>query len=381
MEENESKWEKFKVWLKSPQGKKAIPVILIILIILGFLGYTIYKRYFKKEKPTIQEETKELFTGKKEETQRCNLDGIMYSKEEANRHPLGIMVENHSQSRPHSGLDHASIIYEAIAEGGITRFLAIYGPKVPKKVGPIRSARTYYLDWDLEYGAFFAHCGGNMDALDMIPGMGIKDLDQFSLGKKAYWREARGGRATEHTMYTNPKKLYEVAKEKGWNTEKSNFTSLEFKNDAEDIDRPKSQTIKIPFSTNTYNITWKYDPNNNEYLRFMAGSAHKDTISDNQLKAKNIIVQTVTRQSTTTRINESGWKFNTVGEGKAKIFMDGREIDATWKKKNQKARTLFYDIQGKQIKFNPGVFWYEIIHPDISVSVETVETETESDKK
>lgn len=369
--QNESKWEKLKAWSKTPQGKRAIPIILIVLVILGFFGYTIYKRYFVKNKPS--EETTNIFGGKQEETIRCNLDGMMYAPEDANRHPLAVMVENHTQARPHTGLDEASIIYEAIAEGGITRFLAIYGPLTPDKVGPVRSARTYYLDWDLEYDAFYAHCGGNIDALDLIPQLGIKDLDQFSVGSKAYWRENRGGRATEHTMYTDTKKLYSEAKDKGWDITKSDFTSLEFKNDLDKAQRPTSQTVKVNFSTEPYNVTWKYDPESNEYLRYVGATAHKDEKNDKQLKAKNIIVQVVNRTATTTKINEPGWNMDTVGEGKAKIYLDGKEIEAKWKKTSEKARTLFYDAQGKQIKFNPGVFWYEIVHPDTSVTAETTE--------
>jgi len=365
--EKESKWQKFKSWLKSPQGKKTIPIILIVLVVLGFLGYTIYSRYFKKDIP--QEEQKEVFVGKEEKKEKCALDGLMYEPEDANRHPLAIIVENHTQSRPHTGLNDATIVYEAIAEGGITRFLAIYGPKVPDKVGPVRSARTYYLDWTLEYDAFFAHVGGNMDALDQIPNIGIKDLDQFSIGKEAYWRESRGGRATEHTMYTNPQKLYEVAKKKGWETEKFNLTSLEFKQELVQDERPESQIIKINFSTDPYNVTWKYDRESNNYLRSMGSTAHKDELSGEQIKTKNIIVQTVERTPTTTRINESGYNMKTVGEGKAKIFLDGTEIHGTWKKTNQKSRTLFYDEQGKQIKFNPGNFWYEIIPPESTVTI------------
>jgi len=373
----QSKWEKFKVWFKSPAGKRAIPIILIILVILGFFIYTVYVRYFNKNE-TVQESknNNQIFNGQEEKTLQCLLDGKMYAPQDAKRHPLAVIIENHTQSRPHSGLDKARIIYEAIAEGGITRFLAIYGPKLPEKIGPIRSARTYFLDWTLEYNAFFAHVGGNMDALDLIPQIGIKDLDQFNIGKAAFWRESRAGRAIEHTMYASPEKLYQVAESKGWEINQSNFTSLQFKNENEPQDRPQSQTIKILFSTNSYNITWKYDPQTNQYLRFMAGSAHKDNLSGKQLTAKNIIIQIVNRKPTTTRINEPGWNFDTIGEGKAKIFLDGREIDATWKKKNQKARTLFYDSQGKQIKFNPGTFWYEIVHPDISVTSKTVEKES-----
>lgn len=365
-------WTKFKNWTKTPTGKKTIPLIGIVMVVLCLFGYTIYHRYFTKidTASPSPSPTQSLFTGIQEETKKCLLDGTMYTPEDASRHPLGIMVENHVDARPQSGLSEASIVYEAIAEGGITRFLAIYGPHRPEKVGPVRSARTYYLDWDLEYDAFYAHVGGNIDALDLIPKIGIKDLDQFSVGSNAYWRVPKAGIATEHTMYTDTNKLYTVAKEKEWDTEKSNFTSWEFKADSDLVNRPDTQNIKIDFSSAQYSVSWKYDKEKNQYSRFMAGIAHNDAVNNTQLTAKNIIIQTVDRTPTTTRINEAGWKMDTVGEGEAKIYLDGKEITGTWKKDSQTDRTIFYDSEQKQIKFNAGQFWIEIVPPDVASTVE-----------
>ena len=133
------------------------------------------------------------------------LDGVMTDKESSQRHPLAIIVENHPDARPQAGLTKASVVYEAIAEGGITRFLAVFGTNQADKVGPVRSARTYFVNWAEGYNAFFGHVGGNMDALDKIKADKVYDLDEFAFGND-YWREGTGV-AIEHTAFTSTENL------------------------------------------------------------------------------------------------------------------------------------------------------------------------------
>lgn len=359
--------------IKSKKGKKIILISFIGLVVIALL-VTIYFRYFRSENNSRVKSITNLFTGQvanqpeKEKTEVSKLNGVDYPISVSNRHPLAVMIENHPDARPQSGLDKASIVYEAIAEGGITRFMAVYGPNSPEKVGPVRSARTYYLDWALEYDAFYSHVGGNIDALDLIPQIDIKDLDQFRYGTKAYWREPQAGKATEHTMYTDLVKLYDIASDNKWDM-KADFNSLIFKSDIAKDQRPQTSTVTVDFSTDTYKVQWNYDPETNLYKRVLGGIAHKDAVSGEQLTAKNIIVQEVVREAVTTRIGENGWKMTTIGSGKVKIFQDGTQIEGTWKKSSRTDRTRFYDSAGKEIEFNPGVTWYEIVPPGTAVTV------------
>ena len=130
------------------------------------------------------------------------LDGVKVEEATSKKHPLAIMIENHPQARPQAGLDKASIVYEAIAEGGITRFMALFGTNEADKVGPIRSSRPYYLDWLEGYSAFYAHVGGNVDALDQIKADSIYDLDQF-IYPTPYWRDTSLSVSREHTMFSS----------------------------------------------------------------------------------------------------------------------------------------------------------------------------------
>src|SRR3990167_951299 len=187
-------------------------------------------------------------------TEKCPLDGDLHTKKAKDslekRRPLAVMIENHADARPQSGLTSADIVYEAVAEGGITRFMAIFYCNLSDtQVGPVRSARTYFLDWLSEYDALYAHVGGAntpgpADALSQIIKYGIKDLNQFSIGFPTFWRDyQRLGHpvATEHTMYSTTQKLWEIGANRGWMEKDEdgiswdkNFTSWKFKDDGED---------------------------------------------------------------------------------------------------------------------------------------------------
>lgn len=333
------------------------------------LGTVVWWRYFRSDAgdSTRVKKTSPAKTPS-EALSASPLDGVEYAENLATRIPLGVMIENHLAARPQVGLDKAGVVYEAIAEGGITRFLALFGPKDATKVGPVRSARTYYVDWNWEYNALYAHVGGNIDALQKIKKEGVRDLDEFA-NAGPYHREPRGGVATEHTMFANLDLLWDVGKQKGYPAT-GDYQGLVFKKEATVSPAGTLKSVMIPFSTKTYEVKWVYDAKNNVFNREQAGVAHKDGVSDTQFTAKNVIVQTVNSRLITTEINETGFIMDTVGSGPALVFQDGKKIEATWKKDNTKARTLFYDKDNQLIKMNPGVTWFEIINPSIKIVTE-----------
>jgi hypothetical protein len=296
------------------------------------------------------------------------LDGTQVASGAENVHPLAVMIENHPDARPQSGLAQASLVYEAIAEGGITRFMAVFrDPRQAVKVGPVRSARTYYVDFATELNAFYAHVGGNMDALDQIRNTGVLDLDQFSLGTAAYHREPQAGLALEHTMYSSTELLWNYATSQNKWSQTGNFSPWIFQTDGAKDKRPTTESVHINFSSADFKVDWNYDPTTNFYTRTMAGQVHKDASTGAAITAKNIVLETVQRQPTITRINENGWIYTLTGTGKATVYENGVAIPATWKKDGT-TRTRYYDTNGKEISFMAGTTWVEIIHPDTLIS-------------
>ncbi len=320
-------------------------------------------------------------------TEECPINGAKYSKKQREwweKHgPLTVMIENHQDSRPQSGLSFADVIYEAVAEGGITRFLAVYYCRDANPIGPVRSARTYFIDFASEYGTFplYAHVGGAntpgpADALSQLSRYGWtenNDLNQFSIGFPAFWRDYdRLGHttATEHTMYSATTKLWDFAKKSRGlsNVDKTGaawdgkFVRYSFKDD--EPGSVANQTVHLEFwdGYKDYFIDWVYDKASNSYKRSNGGKPHEDNNTKKQLTTKNIVVLFMQESSANDGYeNNVHLLYRTKGIGKARIFMDGKEIIGTWRKDGREARTLVFDASGTPVKLTRGTIWFEIL--------------------
>jgi hypothetical protein len=322
-------------------------------------------------------------------TEECLLNGGMFTKDERKiwekRRPLTVMIENHAEARPQSGLSRADIVYEAVAEGGITRFLVVYycgGSAEDVVIGPVRSARTYFLDFASEYGDYplYAHVGGaNLpgpaNALGQIGDYGWlrkgNDLNQFSIGFPTFWRDyERIGHpvATEHTMYSTTDRLWEVAHKRSLDAKDDegekwdeSFKVWEFKDEADLDERGGVEKIDFDFWSNysEYSVSWQYDREANLYQRFNNSQAHKDLNNDEHLQAKIVIALLVKEKGPIDELKHL--LYTTTGKGQAFVFQDGQVIKGTWQKEERESRTKFLDSRGKEIALNRGLIWIEII--------------------
>jgi len=285
------------------------------------------------------------------------LTGLQVAPKIAEQPITAVVIENHTDARPQSGLSQAGVVYEALAEGGITRFLAFFLDEKPKEVGPIRSIRTYFVDWALEFNAPVAHVGGNIDALDIINPLGMKDMNEFAYGSDFYRTRDR---YAPHNMYTTFDKLWALEEKLGYDG-KSNFTPTPRVTKEAPAATPDHPTININYSYNGYQAAYQYTAATNDYARLLAGQPHIDRNTGQQIHVKNVVVQYMPTSYGTTRIGEQTVIMGTPGSGKAIVFRDGTAIEGTWSKPNHSTRTKFVDAQGNEIKLNPGNTWYSIV--------------------
>lgn len=296
------------------------------------------------------------------------IDGVLVPEEEANLFPVAVIVENLTVARPQAGLDKAQIVFEALAEGGITRFLAVYArgqtAEVPQ-IGPVRSARPYYVDWAEELGAMFVHIGGSPQALKEIDKRKIFDLNQF-FNSKYFWTDKTLKKAVEHTKFTSLDKMVFALRDKNKLDAVPSYDVWKFKSDKNISDRPETnKPIEIDFSSYNYKVEYRYDWEKNDYARHQAGQPHLMKSGD-AIRAKNVLVA----YTKTTLADKERLAMETVGEGEALIFRDGEAIKGKWKKLSAKDRLKFYDSEGMEVKLNAGTSWVEIVPTDRVVKYE-----------
>ncbi len=352
-------------------------------------------------------------------TEACPINGSLHTKEEKelwqHRRPLLIMIENHEESRPQSGLSNADIVYEAVAEGGITRLMAIFyctalrGASQKYDIGPVRSARTYFLDIASEYSDYplYTHVGGancsapkdeagnflacttnkKAQALEQINQYGWtnkgswSDLNQFSLSYRVCRREPnRTGqeRATEHTMYCSTNQLWQMAEKRGltditaaskksWD---SNFTSWSFDQPDQASDTPTAKNISFDFWSGykQYSVAWQYQSTTNSYLRFNHDQLQTDHNNSQSITAKNIIIQ-FAKETRSVDIHKHNL-YQVIGRGTGILLQNGNKTTISWTKTDRTSRTIFKDNSGKQIKLVPGSTWVEILPIGATVDYE-----------
>ncbi len=338
-------------------------------------------------------------------TEECPINGKMFSKPEKDiweiRRPITAVIENHADARPQSGISNADVVYEVVAEGGITRFLSVFycGASADDvKISPIRSARVYLIDWASEYGSnpIFVHIGGANNICGQCPG-GVKssgqvarEVDAFRMLEKLGWRSARGNAfdggtnvgypiiirdqyrlgekaAWEHSVVGSTDKIFEEAANRGfafedekgdpWN---ENFVSWKFTED-KPLTTPRAAEISFEFWSNKsdYDVMWKYDSQGNKYLRFNGGREHIDHETEQQITAKNVVVAFVKERGP---VDKEGHMFyTTTGEGEGLVFQNGDVIEIEWRKRSQDDRIRFFDSKGAEVTLVKGEVWIEAV--------------------
>lgn len=287
--------------------------------------------------------------------------------------PLGAMINNHIDARPQSGLIYADLVYEMVAEGGITRFLAFFLSETPEKIGPIRSTREYYLVLVKEMGdAMIMHEGYSPQAQAAIDEWPVRSLFRGGASGLANWRDNPRNVAYEHTLYTDGTVLREVGDSLGWQGNRD-FESWNFKDNTEKYSQfPSVNEISIDFwFKGDYSAIFRYKPESNTYLRYMGYDSegnplpHADQETQDQIEISNLIVQFVA-ESAIEGDDKSRLEYQLIGSGTGLVFLDGKVMDVTWTKTDRDSRTKFYDINGDEVFFNRGKFWISIV-PDRNV--------------
>lgn len=351
------------LWMfKRSRRAHVLAVVAVILAVAGVLGFLAWDRE-GNENLTIRngdENPNRFVEG------RRSLDGLVVPEGEQSPMPVVVMLDNLAVDsvRPQAGLVKASVIYEALAEGGVTRLMPVFPAGVQvSEIGPIRSARPYFVQIAREYNGLFFHVGGSPRAQeDLRSAEDLVNIDELNLGHPYFRRDPK--RSAPHNLTTNHTLIQYAIRDHGAPSSVAidawKFAEEEGKADVAD------HVLSIDFSTTSYKVEWKYDRALNAFRRFNGGALIKDRGSDEEVLAKNIIVQFVA----TSVADGNRLEIDLVGEGGALVFQNGVMVNATWKKPTDDSRTRFFSEESEEIVLNPGQTWVELLPVDGRVEYE-----------
>lgn len=345
-----------KQWISAHRTLSLVIAGAILVLAAGITAYAILS-----QKPaTVTQAPTAKPKPKPEQKYYSPLTGLLVANEAATKQPVtAIMIENSPDSRPQSGLKQSGVVYEAVAEGGITRFLTLHQQDKPQIIGPVRSIRPYYVDWLAAYDASVAHVGGSPAALDEVRNGNYRDIDQF-FNAGSYWRST--DRYAPHNVYTSFEKLDALNAKKGYT--ESHFTGFT-RVDGKPSEAPDATSVTINISSALYNTSYTYNKASNTYPRSQAGAPHLDR-EDGQIAPAVVIAMKVARNPAM----EDGHHetITTIGSGEAIIFQNGIAQTVTWTKKDKTSQITFADATGKDVPLVRGQTWIAAVPTTGSVS-------------
>ena len=291
------------------------------------------------------------------------LTGLPVTEAAALQHPIAVMVDDHSAARPQSGFNAASIVWQAPAEGGIPRYMMIFQDQMPSSIGPVRSAREYYIEWAAEWRAMYVHSGGSPQAIQTLIARGrgqwVYNADEYRWGGQYLWRAK--GHVAPHNVYSDGQHLRALATRIG-----ALDTPLEpvwsFGPDTAPANRPEGGRIMVRYPAES--ITYRYDAATNRYVRYInASKTPQVDAADGQVvaPANVVILRMIFGALNDGHPEKHRLEARNVGKGEAWIATNGRTVKGTWSKASVTAPTLLFGPDGRPIKLTAGQTFVEVL--------------------
>ncbi len=308
------------------------------------------------------------------------IDGVLVDPKAVNPVLRCVMIDNagFEDARPQSGLQSASVVYEIIVEGGITRFMAVFtGDENQSMIGPVRSARDTYLQFVSEYNCMYSHAGGSFTAMQAIWDFDLRDLD--GLREEFFWRE--DSKIATHNLFTSTEKLSAAIATHSWKNEKTNtFTPWKFvRNSASELSKADAalyepdnaitpdqtvSSVSIGYDDG-YQAEYTYDADLKKFKRKTGGSEHIDAATDKQITVDTVVIEYVAEGD---YVDGEHVNWPVTGEGQVDILYNGKRYRGVWKKDQRTDRTRFFTEDGQELPLASGNIWVSIVPPSVSVS-------------
>lgn len=349
-------------------GVKILIAILVILIIIAGAGLAYKIIQDRNNTETISgEENKEQVAVEEEKTVQ------IFS---GNDRPIAVMIDNHSDAWPQAGLNQAYMVYEIIVEGGETRLMALFKGVDLDKIGPVRSARHYFIDYAMENDAIYVHFGQSPQAQSDIKKYDIDDINGIAEDGTTFWRVK--DKYAPHNAVTSTEKLLKSAKSKNYRTTSTEESVLNYVTDEVNLEEGQvADTITIPHS-DLQTVKYEYDKENKVYVRYARGEEQTDWETDEPVTTKNIIITFCNNYTLTDSENKGRQGLKNIGTFDGYYITNGRAIQIQCIKDARDEKTIYQDMNGKEIQVNDGNTFVNICPTNADVKIEGIEQVTET---
>lgn len=276
-------------------------------------------------------------------------------EEPITQRPMAVMINNAPAARPQSGLNSADIVYEVLAEGGVTRLIAIFhSGEEAAKIGPIRSIRPYMIDVGESYHGVLVHAGASNDAYAILQRQHKEDLDEITNAGAYFWRDK--SRKAPHNLYSNVEKLLEGALKRNYAVEDHNVPTYPFRNENDPAEGDIVNSAEIKFQLNNYLVTYEYDDSTKLYSRYINGALHTDLDTGEAITATNVVVMGADHKV----LDDVGrLEVNLELGGEAVLLQRGKMIRGQWIRKSDDVIRFVKD--NTEVPFYPGTTYINVV--------------------
>lgn len=332
-------------------------VLAVILIIVG-----LWRLFFGPSKQVIN--NNQAVATSTQSFLRHPLNGEKITNENWLYFSVAISIDNSYNIRPQSGLADADIVYEALAESNITRLLAVFDKnKSAAKVGPVRSARPYFMDWAEEYGGIFMHVGGSPQAMSAIKNYNFTNVDQIGAGEIYFWRDQKlkspSNVFTSDINWLRAGEIKEVPNQSASSTVDIAWNYI----DAPEPNENQKPELGIKYSDDYYKVSWRFNNVLQLYQRWQNDEKFSYDNGD-QAQASNVIIQLVPSKL----IDTERRAMDTKAGGKVWIFNALGQQSGQWKFINNRTR-FFTDNGNEELKLLPGKTWVQVIDDEAKLEI------------
>lgn len=344
---------------KKKNGTKIMIVVLILFILGagGVLAYQITRDKNKQQETAVEEEP---------------ITAVLEEKEvqifKGNDRPIAIMIDNHSDAWPQAGLQKAYMVYEIVVEGGETRLMALFKGADVEKIGPVRSARHYFLDYAMENDAIYTHFGESPQADSDIRKYSINEIDGIAEDGTTFKRVK--DKASPHNAVTSIDKLIESAKNKKFKMTSNKESVLNYVTDEVNLEEGQGAiSVTIPHS-DLQTVKYVYDEENKVYQRYARGKKQTDWDSKETITTKNIIITFCDNYTLQDKENKGRQGIKNIGTFDGYYITNGKAIKIKCIKNEREEQTVYQDLEGNEIKVNDGNTFVNICPTDAKVVLE-----------